>query len=153
MSDMLALLPARNLRDTLFLCHFLRRLPISMRVHLAAADCDTAEEMAVHADRLWDVRASQPISHVTLPDEHVAAVTMRSALPGRGAGGQCSPDRSQQRGQSSRRGRGDRVGQNSSGRQARSSMPGLMCRLHAKWGAKSHSCIGPCSLSGNYNAA
>ena len=67
MSDMLALLPAGNAPDTLFLCHFLQHLPISMRDHLAAADCDTAEEMAMHADCHWDTRAGQPISHVFPP--------------------------------------------------------------------------------------
>jgi len=141
MSDMLALLPAENVPDTLFLCHFLRRLPVSMRDHLAAADCNTAEEMAMHADRLWDARAGQPISHVSPLDSSIDAVDRRSTSPGdarRTPGGHYA-----QRG---KRGRG---GQNSGGKPPRSATPGVLCRFHTKWGARARDCEKPCSWSGN----
>jgi hypothetical protein len=48
---MLALLPTGTAPDLLFLCLFLRRLPASMRDHLAAADHKTTAAMAAHADR------------------------------------------------------------------------------------------------------
>jgi len=137
MSDMLALLPAGNTPDTLFLCHFLQRLPISMRDQLAPADCDTAEAMAVHADRLWDTRAGQPISHVNPLDSSIAVVARRSTSPrdARHAPGQRSPDRVPQRGQGARQGKGVCGGQNSGSRPPRSATPGALCRLHTKWGA------------------
>jgi hypothetical protein len=141
MSDMLALLPAENVPDTLFLCHFLRRLPVSMRDHLAAADCNTAEEMATYADRLWDARAGQPISHVSPQDASVDAVDNRSSSPG---GARRTPG-----GQYAQRGKRGRGGQNSGGGQPRSSTPGPLCRLHKKWGARARDCEKPCSWSGN----
>ena len=141
MSDMLALLPAENVPDTLFLCHFLRRLPVSMRDHLAAADCNTAEEMATYADRLWDARAGQPISHVSPQDASIDAVDSRSFSPG---GARRTPG-----GQNAQRGKRGRGGHNSGGGQPRSSTPGPLCRLHKKWGARAYNCEKPCSWSGN----
>jgi len=141
MSDMLALLPAENEPDTLFLCHFLRRLPVSMRDHLAAADCNTAEEMATYADRLWDARAGQPVSHVSPQDASVDAVDSRSTSPG---GARRAPG-----GHYAQRGKRGRGGQNSGGGQPRSSTPGPLCRLHKKWGARARDCEKPCSWSGN----
>jgi len=141
MSDMLALLPAENVPDTLFLCHFLRRLPVSMRDHLAAADCNTAEEMATYADRLWDARAGQPISHVSPQDASVDAVDSRSSSPG---GARRTPG-----GQYAQRGKRGRGGQNSGGKQPRSATPGKLCRLHERWGARANYCEKPCSWSGN----
>ena len=141
MSDMLALLPAESVPDTLFLCHFLRRLPVTMRDHLAAADCNTAEEMSRHADRLWDARAGQPISHVTPQDSCVAAVSRRPSSPG--------DAHRAQGGQRTRRGQKGRGGHNSDGGRPRSPTPGALCRLHAKWGARAHYCEKPCAWSGN----
>ena len=138
---MLALLPAGNAPDTLFLGHFLQSLPISMRDHLAAADCNTAEEMAMHADRLWDARAGQLISHVSLPDSSIAAVARQSTSPG--------DARRTPGGQGARQGKGGRGGQSSGGRPPRSATPGALCRLYAKWGAGAHYCEKPCSWSGN----
>ena len=82
MSDMLALLPAETNPDTLFLALFLRRLPASIRDHLAAADCSTAEEMATLADMLWDARSSGSVSLVE--EESVAAISGQSASPREG---------------------------------------------------------------------
>jgi hypothetical protein len=141
MSDMLALLPAENVPDTLFLCHFLRRLPVSMRDHLAAADCNTAEEMATYADRLWDARAGQPVSHVSPQESSIDALDSRSTSPG---GARRTPG-----GQNAQRGKRGRGGHNSGGGQPRSSTPGPLCRLHKKWGARAYNCEKPCSWSGN----
>jgi len=141
MSDMLALLPAGNTPDTLFLCHFLQRLPISMRDQLAAADCDTAEEMATYADRLWDARAGQPVSHVSPQESSIDALDSRSTSPG---GARRTPG-----GQNAQRGKRGRGGHNSGGGQPRSSTPGPLCRLHKKWGARAYNCEKPCSWSGN----
>ncbi len=53
MNEMLALLPTgSNKDDSLFLGLFLRKLPTTMRDHLAAADHQTATSMAKHADVL-----------------------------------------------------------------------------------------------------
>jgi hypothetical protein len=60
MNEMLALLPTgSNKDDSLFLGLFLRKLPTTMRDHLAAADHQTAPSMAKHADVLWDARCSE----------------------------------------------------------------------------------------------
>ncbi len=124
MAEMLALLPANSRPDTLFLALFLRRLPPSMRDHLAAADTDTAEDMAAHADLLWDARASQSVSAV---DAEIAAVRQQS--PGRQGR---SPDRRQQRSQS---------------RQATPHRrSGSWCRNHQKFGEKTKNCTPPCSF-------
>jgi hypothetical protein len=133
MSDMLALLPAGTTPDTLFLALFLRRLPSSIRDHLAAADCATAEEMATLADMLWDARASGSVSVVE--EDSVAAISGRSASPREGH--RRSPDR-----QRSQRGRG---GGNTT--RPRPQTPGKLCKLHKKWGAAAHNCWPPCSWS------
>jgi hypothetical protein len=78
MSEMLALLPTGTAPDLLFLCLFLRRLPASMRDHLAAADHKTTAAMAAHADLLWDSRAGQSVASVA---DSVAAVSLRGRLP------------------------------------------------------------------------
>jgi len=59
MNEMLALLPTgSNKDDSLFLGLFQRKLPTTMRDHLAAADHQTATSMAKHADVLWDARCA-----------------------------------------------------------------------------------------------
>ena len=135
MSDMLALLPPGTAPDIIFLALFLRRLPTSIRDHLAAADCDTAEEMATLADMLWDARSSSSVSLVEEEDS-VAAISGRSDSP------RDSRRRSPER-QRPQRGRG--------GGQAarpRAPTPGAkLCKLHKKWGAAAHNCWPPCSWS------
>ncbi len=54
MAEMLSLRYESSVPDTLFLALSLRRLPDSIRDHLAAADHKTATVMAAHADVLWD---------------------------------------------------------------------------------------------------
>jgi hypothetical protein len=133
MSDMLALLPAETNPDTLFLALFLRRLPTSIRDHLAAADCNTAEEMATLADMLWDARSSSSVS--VIEEDTVAAISGRSASPREGH--RRSPER-----QRPQRGRG---GGNAT--RSRPQTPGRLCKLHKKWGAAAHNCWPPCSWS------
>jgi hypothetical protein len=54
---MLALLPTGENKDgAIFLGIFLRKLPTTMRDHLAAANHTTAAAMSAHADVLWDAR-------------------------------------------------------------------------------------------------
>jgi hypothetical protein len=132
MSDMVALLPADAQPDTLFLtlflALFLRRLPPSLRDHLAAADLDTADDMAELADKLWDARNSQPVSAVA---DDIAAV--RPFSPSRSGR---SPDRRQQQQQHQRR-----QGTPHRGRRRDNSW----CRNHRRLGDKTNNCIAPCS--------
>jgi hypothetical protein len=65
MAEMLALRYEATAPDSLFLALFLRRLPSSIRDHLAAANHTTAAEMATHADILWDARNSATVSAVS----------------------------------------------------------------------------------------
>jgi hypothetical protein len=77
-SEMLALPPSGTTPDLLFLCLFLRRLPASMRDHLAAADHKTTAAIAAHADLLWDSRAGQSVASIA---DSVAAVSLRGRSP------------------------------------------------------------------------
>jgi len=78
MAEMLSLRYETTAPDSLFLALFLRRLPTSIRDHLAAANHTTATEMATHADILWDARSTTTVSAVT---DSLAAVSVRSASP------------------------------------------------------------------------
>jgi hypothetical protein len=78
MAEMLSLRYETTAPDSLFLALFLRRLPASIRDHLAAANHTTATEMATHADILWDARNTTAVSAVT---DSLAAVSVRSASP------------------------------------------------------------------------
>ncbi len=66
MHEMLAQLPTGENKDgAIFLGIFLRKLPATMRDHLAAANHATAAAMAAHADVLWDARCGEPtVSHL-----------------------------------------------------------------------------------------
>ena len=76
MAEMLSLRFETSAPDSLFLALFLRRLPTSIRDHIAAANHTTAAEMATHADILWDARSAATVSAVT---DSLAAVSVRSA--------------------------------------------------------------------------
>ncbi len=67
MNEMLALLPAGEKKDrAIFLGIFLRKLPTTMRVHLAATNHDTTAAMSAHANILWDARCGDStVSNVT----------------------------------------------------------------------------------------
>lgn len=131
MGDLLALLPAEDRPDSLFLASFLRRLPSSMRDHLAASNHTTPQQMAAHADLLWDSRSAQ--QGVACVEDSVDAISNRSASPGRGR----SPDRHQQktdwkpRGQTPH-GDGRRRG-------------GKWCLNHKKFGKNTKNCFPPCA--------
>jgi hypothetical protein len=66
LNEMLALLPTGENKDgAIFLGIFLRKLPTTMRDHLAAANHTTAAAMSAHADVLWDARCGNPtVSHL-----------------------------------------------------------------------------------------
>jgi len=128
MSDMVALLPDDAQPDTLFLALFLRRLPPSLRDHLAAADLDSADEMAELADKLWDARNSQSISAVA---DSVAAV--RPFSPSRsGRSPDRRPQQQQHRQSTPHRGRG---------------RDSSWCRNHRRFGDKTKNCTAPCSYA------
>ncbi len=95
MNEMLSLLPTgSNQNDYIFLGIFLRKLPATMREHLAAANHTTTAAMAAHADVLWDAKSDDTtISAVS--DASISAVATRLS-------NRRSPDR---RSPDSRRGR------------------------------------------------
>jgi hypothetical protein len=142
MAEMLSLRFETTAPDSLFLALFLRRLPASIRDHLAAANHTTATEMATHADILWDARSTASVSAVT---DTLAAVSVRSASPNRRAK---SPDR---RARSPVRRGGGRGG----GRQPpRRPTPGRqdgknICWIHKKYGVDATSCRQGCEWAEN----
>ena len=144
MKEMLALLPKGEKAETLFLALFLRRLPASMRDHLAAANFTTPKEMAAHADLLWDARAGHQVA--ALEETQQVAALGRGQSPMRDGRLQSpdrrrSPDRrSQQQGQQRQR----QQTPHSDGRKG-----GELCRLHRKFGVKAKFCNAPCSWSEN----
>ncbi len=138
MAEMLALRFETTPPDSLFLALFLRRLPTSIRDHLAAANHETATAMSTHADVLWDARNSASVSAVS---EALAAVSVHSASPARRAQ---SPDR---RARSPDRRRGGR-------QPPRRPTPGRsdgkkICWIHRKWGSAATSCHKPCDWAEN----
>ncbi|MFN9905052.1 MAG: hypothetical protein ACK56F_02860, partial [bacterium] len=141
MAEMLSLRFETSAPDSLFLALFLRRLPPSIRDHLAAANHATAAEMATHADSLWDARHSASVSAV---GDSLAAVAVRYASPRSSH----SPNR---RARSPDRRRGG-------GRQPRCPTPGhqdgkKLCYIHRKYGYDATGCRGthktPCDWAGN----
>jgi hypothetical protein len=144
MAEMLSLRFETTAPDSLFLALFLRRLPVSIRDHLAAANHTTATEMATHADILWDARSTATVSAVT---DSLAAVSVRSASPNRRAK---SPDR--------RARSPDRRGGLGGGHQPpRHPTPGrtdgkkkpYICFIHKKWGVDANSCRPGCQWAEN----
>jgi hypothetical protein len=78
MNEMLALIPTgSNKDDAIFLGIFLRKLPATMRDHLAAANHETAAAMAAHTDVLWDARCGDAaVSNIT--DASLSAVASQN---------------------------------------------------------------------------
>jgi len=148
MAEMLALRYEATAPDSLFFALFLRRLPSSIRDHLAAANHTTAAEMATHADILWDARNSATVSAVS---DILSAVSLRSSSPNRRSPDRRakSPDRrSRSPDRGSNRGRGRRP---TPGRQdSRAASSGKkICYYHRRYGAEAENCEGACSFSGN----
>jgi len=148
MNEMLALLPVGDNGDlTLFLWLFLLRLPVSMRDHLAAADLQTAEKMAAHADMLWDAWVGE--SSVAVLSVAVDAVSVRSPA----GDSRRSPNRD------SRRRSPDRHRQNNGrdgNHQPRRQTPGRtgncsssLCFYHERYGNKADRCEPNCTWVGN----
>jgi hypothetical protein len=131
MAEMLSLRFETTAPDSLFLALFLRRLPTSIRDHLAAANHTTATEMATHADILWDARSAATVSAVT---DSLAAVSVRSASPNRRAK---SPDR-RARSPDRRSGGGSQPPRPPTpGRQVNDGL----CKNHRRYGKKAYSCV------------
>jgi hypothetical protein len=148
MAEMLALRYEATAPDSLFFALFLRRLPSSIRDHIAAANHTTAAEMATHADILWDARNSATVSAVS---DTLSAVSLRSSSPNKRSPDRRakSPDR---RGRSpdrgSNRGRGRRPTPGRQDSKAASSGKKI-CYYHRRFGAEAENCEGACSFSGN----
>jgi hypothetical protein len=140
MAEMLALRYEATAPDSLFFALFLRRLPSSIRDHIAAANHTTAAEMATHADILWDAVS-----------DTLSAVSLRSSSPNKRSPDRRakSPDR---RGRSpdrgSNRGRGRRPTPGRQDSKAASSGKKI-CYYHRRYGAEAENCEGACSFSGN----
>jgi hypothetical protein len=140
MAEMLSLRYETTTPDSLFLALFLRRLPDSIRDHLAAADHKTAAEMAAHADILWDARKSSSVSAVS---DSIAAVSLRGRSP--------TPRHSPAR----------RTGTDNRSRQPRSPTPGRrpdsrsrntdpsLCFYHDRFKHKANKCEAPCTWTKN----
>ena len=130
MASMMSNLPEGEEPGFLFLGLFLHRLPADLREHLAAREFNTPQEMAAHADVLWDARHSA---------NSMAANTVNAV------GRAVSPARSRNRSPSR-------------GRQGRSQTPAPddgMCFFHQRFGRKARKCTPPCTYKeqGNYLAA
>jgi hypothetical protein len=134
MAEMLSLRFETSAPDSLFLALFLRRLPDSIRDHLAAANHATATEMATHTDVLWDARNTASISAVS---DSLAAMSVCSASPDSHAK---SPDR---RSRSPER-RCDN-GRPTPGRWDNKKF----CHYHRTYGPKALKCQGPCEWAEN----
>ena len=90
MNEMLSLLPTGSSQnDYIFLGIFLRKLPATMREHLAAANHTTTAAMAAHADVLWDAKSGDTTIS-TVSDASISAVATR--LSNRRSPDRRSPD-------------------------------------------------------------
>jgi hypothetical protein len=141
MNEMLALLPTGENKDgAIFLGIYLRKLPSTMRDHLAAANHNTAAAMAAYADILWDARCGE--SSVThLSDANTTAVANMNISGHRGSPDCRSPDRL--RG-CSRQGRSQTPGPDN--RKCDSS---TLCYYHSRFGQKALKCEAPCAWTEN----
>ncbi|MFN9983106.1 MAG: hypothetical protein ACK53Y_24480, partial [bacterium] len=138
LNKMLALLPTGENKDgAIFLGIFLRKLPTTMRDHLAAANHTTAAAMSAHADVLWDARCGDPtVNH--LVDANTAAV---AAMNVSRDSHRRSPDH---RRRQSRPGRRPTPGPDSRRRDT-----SALCYYHSRFGQKALKCEAPCSWTEN----
>jgi hypothetical protein len=125
MDAMLALLPPEEQPGTLFLAHFLRRLPQDMRDQLAALDLDSPAEMAARADKIFDSRAANPSTVAAVnrgrtradsPDHRRGRTAGRRPTPGRDQSPDGNPD---------------------------------WCYYHRRFGSRASKCRPGCTYSGN----
>jgi len=126
MDAMLALLPEDEVPGSLFLGLFLERLPVEMRDHLVAGEFKNPNELALHADKLWDARRVQQADTLLA----AAAFSPSSATRARGRGSSSPVQRSQTPGPVS----------------------GEECYFHKRFGSSANNCRPPCSFQGNSRA-
>ena len=139
MNEMLALIPTgSNKDDYIFLGIFLRKLPSSMREHLAAANHTTAAAMSAHADILWDAKAGDT-SISAVSDASISAVANRSFA--RRSPDRRSPDR--------RRGRSGQRRKPTPGPDSRRRDASTLCFYHSRFGQRANKCEPPCSWTEN----
>jgi hypothetical protein len=141
MNEMLALLPTGENKDgAIFLGIYMRKLPATMRDHLAAANHNTAAAMAAHADILWDARCGEAAVS-QLSDASITAVANMN-ISGRSR----SPDR---RSPDRRRGRSRQGRRQTPGPDSRKRDSSTLCFYHSRFGQKAMKCEAPCSWTEN----
>jgi hypothetical protein len=139
MNEMLALIPpGSNKDDYIFLGIFLRKLPSSMREHLAAANHTTAAAMSAHADILWDAKAGDT-SISAISDASISAVANRSFAPR-------SPDR---RSPDRRRGHSGQRRKPTPRPDSHRRDDSTLCFYHSRFGQRANKCEPPCSWTEN----
>jgi hypothetical protein len=79
MAEMLGLRFETSAPDSLLLALYLRRLPASIRDHLAVANHETATAIATHADILWDARNAVSVSQIRSLPCHSAPLRLGTA--------------------------------------------------------------------------
>jgi hypothetical protein len=143
MNEMLALIPTgSNKDDAIFLGIFLRKLPATMRDHLAAANHETAAAMAAHADVLWDARCGDAaVSNITDASLSAVATQNFSRENRRRSPNRRSPDR--------RRGRSRQGRRQTPGPDNRVQDSSALCYYHSRFGQRANKCEAPCSWTEN----
>ena len=141
MNEMLALLPYGSAPELLFFCHYLRRLPASMRDQLASADHKSAAEMAAHADLIWDARAAKDVTAITDAVADVSLVAKKT---------QDSRRRSPSRDNRPRRSQtpANRRPSRRPDSRSRNADPDL-CFYHDSFGKRAQKCQQPCAWTEN----
>jgi hypothetical protein len=143
LNEMLALLPTGENKDgAIFLGIFLRKLPTTMRDHLAAANHTTAAAMSAHADVLWDARCGDSTVNQLVEASTTAVAAMNVSRDSR----RRSPDRRSPdcRPRQSRPGRRPTPGPDSRRRDS-----SALCYYHSRFGQKALKCEAPCSWTEN----
>ncbi len=141
MNEMLALLPTGVNKDgAIFLGIYLRKLPSTMRDHLAAANHNTAAAIAAHADILWDARCGEAAVS-QLSDASITAVANMNISYRRRSPDRRSPDR--------RRGRSRQGRRQTPGPDSRKRDSSTLCFYYSRFGQKAMKCEAPCSWTEN----
>ncbi len=143
MNEMHALIPTgSNKDDAIFLEIFLRKVPATMRDHLAAANHETAAAMSAHADILWDARCGDTaVSDITNASLATPASQNFSRESRRPSPNRRSPDR--RRGHS-RQGRRQTLGPDN-----RVQDSSVLCYYHSWVGQRANKCEASCSWTEN----
>ena len=141
MGAMKGLLPDKEEPGLLFQGLFLERLPIEMRDHLVSHDFKTVDEMAHHADKLWDARRAAPSEARSFPLTEYASSNTDAQSESNLAVLQRAPTR-------------ERARSPNQHTQTRDQTPGRirLCFYHFRFGKKARTCESPCSWTGNGQA-